>query len=161
MIKNIARLSAVAAGVLLSSSAMAGSFGSADAGTSNTVTPINCIALDNDVTIQLSKGVFAAYTCGTNNVTAAACHTSGTNKSQTIGCSYTVTYDSSDNITGSIPSSSGCASWDGSGSAPTGNTDTFTGRLAYLGGSGGGTVHQTELGATSCGTGSLESLLTP
>ena len=160
MLKNIARLSIVAAAVL-STNAMAGNFGSATASTSNTVTPINCIALNNDVTIQLSKGVFAAYTCGTNNLTAGVCHSSGTNKSQTIGCSYTVTYDSSDVITGSIPSSNGCAAWDGSGSAPTGNTDTFTGRLAYVGGSGGGSVSQNELGNASCTTGALDTLLTP
>ena len=160
MLKNISRLSLVAA-VMLSSNAMAGTFGSATASTTNTVTPIACIALNNDVTIQMSKGVFASYTCGTNNITAALCHSSGTNKSQTIGCSYTVTYDSSDVITGSIPSSSGCAAWDGSGSAPTGNTDTFSGRLAYVGGSGGGSVSQNELGIVSCTEAALTTLIAP
>lgn len=158
MLKNIARLSLVA-GVMLSSSAMAGSFGDTNAGSSNEITPINCIALNNNVTIQLSKGVYGAYTCGTNNITAATCHTSGTNKSQTVGCSYTVTYDSSDNITGSVASAADCPAWDGSGSAPTNNTGTFTGRLAFIGGSGGGTVHQIELGSDSCGGSALTTKL--
>jgi hypothetical protein len=158
MLKNIARISLVAA-AMLSTNAMAANFGSITAGTSNNVTPINCPALNNDVTIQLSKGVFAAYACSTSTVNAGACHTTGTNKSQTIGCSYTVTYDSAGSISGSDPSSTGCAAWDGFGSAPTGNTDTFTGRLGYRGGSGGGTVSQVELGSAACDGTSIDAIV--
>ncbi len=147
------------AGVMLSSNALAANFGSSAASTTAEITPTQCTALNNNVTIQLSKGVFAAYACSTTSVNAGACHSTGTFKSQTIGCSYTATFDSSGTPTGSIKSSAQCPDWDGSGSTPVGVTATFNGRLAFVGGSGGGTVGQYELGDPVCNGTSIDNLV--
>lgn len=158
MINKIIPLSFIA-GVMLSGSALAANFGNADTSTTAEITPTQCTALNNNVTIQLSKGVFAAYACSPTSVNAGACSAIGTFKSQTIGCSYTATFDSSGQPTGSIKSSAQCADWDGSGSTPTGVTATFNGRLAFVGGSGGGTVGQYELGDPVCSGTSIDALV--
>lgn len=158
MFKNIARLSLVA-GVMMSSSVMAASFGAADSATTASVTPAQCLALSNNVKIQLSKGVFASYACSDTSVNAGACHSTGTLKEQTVGCAYTATFDSSGLPTGSIPSDPSCPAWDGSGSAPTGNTGTFNGRLAFVGGSGGGTVGSYNLLNRVCNGQAIDDLV--
>jgi hypothetical protein len=154
MLKNITRLSLIA-GVMISGSAMATNFGSASTSSSVSISPANCTALNNNVTIQLSKGVFAAYDCNAATVLAGTCHSAGTYKQQTVSCSYTV------NITSAgvsvSKSSPGCADWDGSGSAPVGNTDTFNGRLGFRGGSGGGTVGQINLESATCDGNAIDS----
>lgn len=158
MFKNIARLSVVA-GLMMSSSAMAGSFGAADSSTTASILPSQCTALSNNVKIQLSKGVFAAYACSDTSVNAGTCHATGTLKEQTVGCSYTATFDSSGLPTGSIKSDPSCPDWDGSGSAPTNLTGTFNGRLAFVGGSGGGTVGSYNLLNRVCSAQAIDDLV--
>lgn len=113
-----------------------------------------CAALSNDISVQLSNNVIAGYTCTGASFTAAACHAAGTNKSQTIPCTYTaVNGNSADpsEVTGYTPSASQCPSR-AVGEDVTPTTATFVGRVAFRGSSGGGTVGAIDLGGACTGT---------
>ena len=118
-----------------------------------------CAALANDVSVQLSNNVFAGYTCSTTAFTAATCHGSGTNKSQTIACTYTETFDDQGVSTGFSKSDDQCpdSAADGSGQA---TTATFVGRVAFRGASGGGTVGAVNLRGNVCDGATAEALTT-
>jgi hypothetical protein len=114
----------------------------------------SCAALSNDVSVQLSNNVIAGFTCtGTSSFTASTCHSAGTNKSQTIPCTYTaVNGNPADptEVTGYTPSASQCpARAVGEDVTPT--TATFVGRVAFRGSSGGGTVGAIDLGGACTG----------
>lgn len=119
----------------------------------------NCSALSNDISVQLSNNVFAGYTCTGNTFTAATCHSAGTNKSQTIPCTYTPVYGNPQDpseVTAYTPSASQCpARAPGQDVTPT--TATFVGRVAFRGSSGGGTVGAVDLGGT-CDGGTIEGI---
>ena len=117
----------------------------------------SCATLTNDISIQLSAGVHAGYTCTLNTFNAATCHESGTNKSQTINCTYTAEVDVDDIIIGYTPSDDQCpARAVGEDVTPT--TATFVGRIAFQGASGGGTVSPVNLRGNTCDGPTAESL---
>lgn len=116
----------------------------------------SCAALSNDISVQLSNNVIAGFTCtGTSAFTAATCHSAGTNKSQTIPCTYTpvmgaVGSADEGNIVSYNASASQCpARAVGDDVSPT--TATFVGRVAFRGSSGGGTVGAIDLGGACTG----------
>lgn len=115
-----------------------------------------CAALSNDISVQLSNNVIAGYTCTTNSFTASACHSSGTNKSQTIPCTYTAVEDTDPasptfgDTLSYTPSASQCPSR-APGEDVTPTTATFVGRVAFRGSSGGGTVGAIDLGGACTG----------
>lgn len=116
----------------------------------------NCTALSNDISVQLSNNVLAGYTCTGNAFVAATCHSAGTNKSQTIPCTYTPVLDGNGDVTGYTASASQCpARTVGQDVSPT--TATFVGRVAFRGSSGGGTVGAVDLGG-ACDGGTIEGL---
>jgi hypothetical protein len=149
MIKKALRFSMIAAGIALSTSAFAVDTVTAiGPGGSTTISNVNdCSALANDVTVQLSDNVNAAYLCTSTSVIAGACHGKGTNKSQDFDCTYTPTDDGSGGTIYLTPT--GCAAWDGTGTAPVG-TYTNSGVVGFRGGSGGGTVGVVGMGVTIC-----------
>lgn len=114
-----------------------------------------CSALSNDISVQLSNNVIAGYTCTGNSFTAATCHSAGTNKSQTIPCTYTpvmgaVGSPQEGEIVSYTASASQCpARTVGQDVSPT--TATFVGRVAFRGSSGGGTVGAVDLGGACTG----------
>lgn len=142
MMKKILAVTALTMGILMSGQSHAAAVSMAGTGT---ITPAECAVLSNNVTIQLSNKVFAAYNCTTTAVVAATCHQNGTLKVQTIPCSYL------QNATTGVwePSSPECPAYD-----PTATTQatsaTFNGRLGYRGGSGGGSVGAINLESTVC-----------
>jgi len=118
----------------------------------------SCTALSNDISVQLSNNVNAGYTCSGNEFVAATCHSAGTNKSQTIPCTYTPVMEDG-NIVGYTPSASQCPSRAvGQDVSPT--TATFVGRVAFIGSSGGGTVGAADLGG-NCDGDTVEALTAP
>ena len=162
MMKKLLPLSAVAIGVMFSAQASASS-GAISA--SSTLTPDTtggtnvCEALSGNITVQISDGVVAGWTCGDTYFIAATCHSTGTNKQQTISCTYTQDVDSSGNpISGQFSKSAEvCADYDGSGTAPT--KATFFGRVGFRGTSFGGSVATTQLyNQTTCGETSVQTL---
>lgn len=156
--KSISCAFAVVA-LVAGSQAFAGNFSGPGA---TTVSPASgaaqpCAALSNDVSVQLSNGVFAGYTCTTTNFIAATCHGTGTNKSQTIPCTYTETFDDQGASTGFSKSDTQCPdrAADGSGGA---TSATFDGRVAFRGASGGGTVGAVNLRGNTCNGAAAEGL---
>lgn len=145
MMKKIVSISAVAATLMLSGQALAATGVLESTGT---VTAVECDALSNDVTVQLSKNVNAAWGCTAIQYSAATCHINGTNKSQTLTCSYTKNTATDGTVTYTANGST-CPTWDGQGTAPV-KTFTYVGRVGFTGGSGGGSVGSAELTAATC-----------
>lgn len=156
MTKKLLYVLAIAAGSMLTTQAYSAPIA---VGGTTTITPdaTDCPVLDNNVKVQLSDGVVAAYNCTTTSFQAGACHNQGTNKEQTVDCSYKEVDDGTGVLT--YPANSaGCPAWDGTGTAPVA-TDTFTGRVGFAGASGGGTVSQANLEATICDTTTVVNLV--
>ncbi len=159
MIKNLSYLSAVSVGVMLSGSVFAAPTAMPGSGT---ITSAQCIALDNNVKVQLSKGVVAAYECTDLSLKAATCHTSGTNKQQSHTCTYTQDEDSSGvPIAGAYTASAPavCPSWT-STLTDADKAVNFTGPLAYGGKSGGGTVGPRQLNEKTCANNTIGTAVT-
>lgn len=162
MMKKLLPLSAVAIGIMFSAQASA-TTGAIAASSTLTPDPAGanvCEALSGNITVQLSDGVNAAWNCGDTYFLAATCHTSGTNKQQTISCSYTQDVDSSGNpISGQYSKSAEvCPDYTGDGAAPT--KATFFGRVGFRGTSYGGSVATTQLyNETVCSTTSIQTLV--
>ena len=162
MMKKLLPLSAVAIGVMFSAQAAASSGSIADSAslTPDTAGGTNiCEALSNNVTIQVSAGVVASWNCSDTSFTAATCHTTGTNKQQTITCSYQQDKDASGVlISGSYTASANeCPAYDGTGTLPT--KATFFGRIAYKGTSAGGKVAPTQMyNQTTCNLTTIQTL---
>lgn len=141
MMKKLLPVAAAAAVVLLSTPALADI--NAISGTA-TLTPTggltNCATLDNNVTIQFSKGVFGVYACdlaGTRFY-AGTCHGQGTNKTQTVTCAWSPAVDAAGQPY-FIPNAVACGT-DPTAGVPTPLVVTFTGRVGFGAGSGGGQV---------------------
>lgn len=105
-------------------------------------TPIEttaCTLLRDRVTVNLSNGVIATYNCDTtdNMIGVAACHTSGSQKPQTIACAST-------------PDANGDPVWNDA--SCTAATDTFViqGRRVFTGSSAGGNVAAGNLNSDTC-----------
>ena len=145
MMKKLLPFGAAALGLIISAQANAAAI--PISGNSNVLTPNECDALDNNITIQLSKDVIGAYNCDATSFIAATCHTAGSNKTQTLECLYD---DSDAPLAGYI----GCGAPSGDAANPT--TASFTGRLGYAGSSSGGRVTVAPLASNPCdGTGIL------
>ena len=163
MMKKLLPLTAIAIGALFSAQASAstGSIASTATITPDTTgsNPNLCEALSNDITVQISDGVVAAWNCSTTSFTAATCHTTGTNKQQTIDCTYTEDKDDSGNGLGTYTASSvNCPTYTGTGEAPT--SASFQGRIGFKGSSAGGRVAAVELADTTvCTTSTVETLV--
>lgn len=139
MMKKLLPFGAAAFGLIISAQANAAAV--AIVGNSNPLSPVECSALDNNITVQLSKGVIGAYNCDNLSFIAATCHTAGSNKTQTLECLYD---DSDQPLTGY----NGCGAPSGDADNPT--MQQFTGRLAYNGGSDGGRVTVAPLAGNDC-----------
>ena len=141
MLKKILTLSAVVASITISAQvhAAAASLSSS----STMITPANCPALDNNITVQMSKDVVGAFNCGQTSFVAATCHISGTNKPNTVDAQY----DNSGNI---LPEYTGCDA--------SGKNCTFNGRTGFRGSSAGGQVGAVPLGDSPCNTTSIKTL---
>lgn len=139
MIKKLLTVSAVAALAVLSSQAQAAATAITD---SSTITQTDCSALANNVKVELSENVVAAYNCDDWSFVAATCHTNGTNKSQTVAAQY----DASSNL---LPGYTGC---DASGQC------TFVGRIGFRGWSQGGRVGAVPMGDSTCSSTGLVDL---
>lgn len=143
MMKKLIPAAAVTVGMLLSAQANAAPV--PFTGSTTEITPINCPALDNNITVQLSKGVFASFDCDNTSLLAAACHQTGTNKSQTLECVYyTDITDPLNPVVNPLPAyaAAGCT-------APIADPVqqvAITGRLAFGGSSSGGRVTAIPLG---------------
>ncbi len=149
MMKKIITLAAISTGMLLSAQANAAAI--PFSGGTTEITPLNCPALDNNVSIQLSKGVTAAFNCDATSFAAAACHSNGTNKQQTLECLYYQVVNSNPVEHLPMPGYETCPAYDANAATPP--TITFNGRLAFGAKSGGGRVTAIPLGnATSCDT---------
>lgn len=165
MMKKIIPLAAMTLAALISGQAFAGNFAGPGA---TTLSPAPghaqpCAALSNDVAIQLSKGVYAGYTCDINGFNAATCHETGTNKSQTVACTYTLLGTEGCFIGTDDPACYGasddqCPAWDPTPDAEQATQVTFIGRLAYQGASGGGTVGPVNLRGDTCDGATAEGL---
>lgn len=162
MMKKLLTLSVIAMSAMLSAQANAAAVAT---NTSTQLTPTNCGALANNVQIQLSSGVVAAYNCDATSFVAAACHTSGTDKVQTVACVYVPDTavpcaDSTCQVpqTGytGCPAASTVAVAPGDPAFPTAQ---FDGRVSFGGGSGGGRVGLIPLGDSPCdATGILDAV---
>lgn len=165
MMKKILPLVAVAAGLVMSAQAHATGGYLAQSGnlTPNPSGTNVCEAIYNDITVQLSNGVLAAWNCSTNSFVAGTCHQSGSNKEQTIPCSYTewFTYDIDGNETGHgfDKSANQCPDHDPN-AVEQATSATFTGRIGFKGGSGGGKVGAAQLeDTTACNAASVKTLV--
>lgn len=159
MMKKLVGLSAAAACVMFSAQASATSGGFS---TTETIAPDPaaanyCETLNNNVTIQLSKGVFAAYNCNTagTSFAAATCHGTGTNKSQTVVCSYV---QDASTLQWSTDTSSQCPAYV-SGMTEADRTVTFQGRIGFKGSSSGGSVGAAQIDGTTCDLNAAASLV--
>jgi hypothetical protein len=174
MLKKSITCSFAIVALAIGSQAYAGSFSGPGA---TTVSPASgaaqvCTSLTNDITVQLSNGINAGFDCSGGGFRAATCAVAGTNKSQTIPCTYTpvteqddpdcvpgdgVTCDSS--TIGYTASDDQCpARTVGQNVDPT--TATFVGRVGFLGAGGGGTVGAVNLRG-ACTTANVESITQP
>ena len=165
MFKKKLSFAAVICAMAISGQVAAGNFAGPGATTLSPATGAAnfCDALTNDIKVQLSKDVFAGYTCSAINFNAAACHETGTNKSQTVSCTYnqvadtipaSLDYTDAANWTSSDDQ---CPAWD-----PTASTQatsvTFDGRIAFQGASGGGTIGPVNLRGNNCDGATVEAL---
>ncbi len=143
------KLILVAAGLMFSTLANATAIGF---GASRTITATNCPALDNDVEVQLSKDVKAAYNCDATSFVAAACHANGTNKTQTLTCVYiTDPNDATQKIPfGGYADISACAGYPVATPPNPTPTASYTGRVAFGAASGGGTVGAVPFPRNEC-----------
>lgn len=139
MMKKLLSVSAAAALAVLSSQAQAAATTLTD---SSTITPTNCLALANNVRVELSENVLASYNCDNWSVVAAACHTNGTNKSQTVAAQF----DASSNL---LPGYTGC---------DASNNCTFVGRIGFRGTSQGGRVGAVPMGDSACDSTGVQDL---
>lgn len=146
MMKKLLSLSAVAAGLLLSGHAFAAT---AAIAASTQITPDNCPALSNNITVQLSKGVVAGFNCGNSSFVVGTCHTVGTNKPQIVVAAY----DMSTIPPTLLPGYSNCST-DANGL----ETCSFNGRIGFRGTSAGGQVGAAPLGDLPCDMGNVVSL---
>ena len=160
MLKKILPLTTILCAATLSGQVFAGNFAGPGATTVSPATGATnyCESLSNDVKIQLSKDVFAGYTCpSASSFNVAVCHATGTNKSQTVSCTYTavdidatpVVYTKSDDQ---------CPDYDSTAGAVQATNVTFDGRVAFQGASGGGTVSSVNLRGTTCDGATVEAL---
>lgn len=147
MMKKLLPLTTLVAGALLSGQALAAG---ANITSGNAITPIDCAALDNNVTVQLSKNVYAGYTCNLAGTAlrAGTCHSSGTNKETTQTCTWTS--EIVDGVTIYTPNFTACGTTPDPVDATAATQVTATGRVGFRGASGGGTVGPAELGSTNC-----------
>lgn len=141
MMKKLLPLAALAIGVLFSAQASATAGAIAASATLGPVGTNTCEALANNVTIQLSNGVVAGWDCSNTDFYAGTCHTTGTNKQQTITCTYT--QDASDKSKW-IPDSVVCPAYDATAGSVV--KATFAGRVGFKGNSLGGSVSAQQLG---------------
>lgn len=144
--KKTFSVSALCFGLFLSAGAFAATEGDVAPGSSTTVNPTACTLLSNDVNLLSSKGVNGAWRCGTSVMVAGACSDAGSNKSQTITCSWTAQTSSAGTIY--TPNATGCAATP----TATATSVTITGRKAYAGISSGGKVSDISIGATCSGS---------
>lgn len=150
MMKKLLPLSVLAIGTLFSAQASAAS--GATGASTIVLTPIagvnQCETMSNNVTIQLSKGVVAAWNCAPSSFRAGTCHTTGTNKQQTITCNYS--FDAT--ASAWVPSSAVCPAYDPAAGSSV--QATFAGRVGFTGSSQGGSVTAVQLGTgvTVCDT---------
>jgi hypothetical protein len=170
MFKHSISLTFAAVALVVGSQAYAGNFSGPGAGTISPApgAPLTCATLSNDITVQLSANVHAGYTC-VGSFVAAACSSAGTNKQQTIPCTYTAISELNDpldpsagsTVTGYSKSDASCADVAvGDPGAGAASTATFQGRVAYRGAGGGGTVGAVNLRGTVCNGAAAESLTT-
>ena len=160
MLKKILPVATVLFAASVSGQAFAGNFAGPGASTVSPATGATnqCDAISNDITIQLSDGVFAGFTCpNINAFSAAACHASGTDKSQTVDCTYDPVYDSQNVLTGYSKSDDQCPDYDPNATTQA-TSVTFDGRVAFRGASGGGTVGPVNLRGTLCDGATVEAL---
>lgn len=141
MMKKLLSAGVVAAGIILSSQAHAAAAYLTQS--SVNITTVNCKALDNNITVQLSKDVVGAFNCGASSFAAATCHKTGTNKPQTVQGQL----DASGNL---LPGYSNC---------DASNNCTFNGRVGFRGTSDGGRVSAAELGDKACNTTNIVGLV--
>jgi hypothetical protein len=174
MLKKSITCSFAIVALAIGSQAYAGNFSGPGA---TTISPApgaaqSCSSLTNDISVQLSNGVNAGFTCvGATGFTAATCHGSGTNKSQTIPCTYTPVEEIVQGCT--EPDEADCdteivsynASDDqcptravGDDVSPT--TVTFVGRVGFRGAGGGGTVGAVNLRG-ACTAANAEAITQP
>jgi hypothetical protein len=151
MMKKLSPLSAIAAGILLSTQVHAANGFS---GNTTTITPNNCAVLDNNITVQLSKDVAAAYNCDATSFAAAACHGTGTDKSQTLTCLYYDDDNAANTPNVALPAyaTAGCGAF-----ADPAPTVAYTGRVAFGGDSGGGRVTTLPFPQTTCDATTVET----
>jgi hypothetical protein len=149
MTTKLLKIAIFAASVALSANAFAADTPTALSGTTVISNVDDCTALSNDVTIQLSNGVFASYDCNPapSAIVAGACHGSGTNKSQDFECTYTASLQEDGSTI--YLTETGCTTWDGTGTEPVA-TYTNSGVVGYRGSSAGGSVGVTGMGVLTC-----------
>lgn len=155
MMKKLLTLSAITLAAVASAQVSAAPLNLPGSGV---ITPVtgDCPALDNNITVQVSKDVYAVYNCTTVSFQAATCHGAGTNKTTTQTCDWDEVFDVDGNS--QIPpvyepNFTAC------GTDPTATAEDgsalkieYTGRIGFKGTSGGGTVGQSELTETTCDT---------
>jgi hypothetical protein len=147
--KKLIALSAIVVGSMMASQANAAAFGFQSG--SQLITPTNCPALSNNITVQLSNNVIAAMDCDATSFVAATCSDHGLLKNQNFTCLYDANNAPLSGFTGCGAPGSGT-----NGADPTVNLDS---RTAYRGTSNGGRVGATPLGVgVGCSTTDLVTL---
>lgn len=149
MMKKLLATSATAVGLMLSAQAYAAPIaitGTADVWPVGEPNGHDCAALDNNITVQLSKNVHGSFGCDNTNFEAATCHEAGTNKTQTVTCSWNTITDPLGGPDTYVPNVTGCGTDPNAGVTSA----TYTGRTAYFGNSSGGRVGPNEFLQTVC-----------
>lgn len=139
--KKLLSMSAITMAVAITGQANAAA---TNVGADGIITPIDCAVLDNNVTVQLSENVHAAFNCTTTQFKAATCHTNGTNKTTTQTCEWDS--ETVGDVTTYTPNFSAC----GTTPADPAPQVEYIGRVGFRGQSGGGTVGDVELTETDC-----------
>ena len=164
MMKKLLSLSAIAMATMMSAQVNAAAV---EMTTSGTITSTMCPALSNNVQVQLSSGVIASFNCDGESFMSAACHTSGTNKAQTVDCVYVAEAvapgDACTDVSCQVPQVgyTGCPAAS-TVAVPPGDPAfpkaEFNGRVAFGGGSSGGRVGLLPLGDEVCGTTGIKTV---
>jgi hypothetical protein len=146
--KNLLSISSLAFGLLASANvfAAASTIGTTVGPSTTPVNQVQCDKLSGDVTITISRNVWAAYDCNNGTpgsaIKVGTCSTAGQVKSRTASCSTT-------NASGSP------TTWNYNGCSAVGAAVTVSGAGFYVANSSGGAVTQaasTTAGATCTDT---------
>jgi hypothetical protein len=146
--KKLLSISSLAFGLLASANvfAAATTVGTTVGPSTNTVNQVQCDKLSGDITLTISRNVWAAYDCNNgvpgSAIKAGTCSTAGQVKSRTATCSTT-------NASGSP------TTWNYAGCSAVGGTTTVSGAGFYVANSSGGAVvgtSSTSAGATCTDT---------